>query len=471
MRAIVRKDIERKVDRPPKESIFRVRGRPVYTEKIERFKRDNGITDDIIMADAGNGGTHVLCLTYSLRSLCAATPSDISCNTPCPEDCEIIERSPGPLFEDCSLDPLSIVEPPMSFSPCQSLLRSPLRVMSSDATSWQTKPRDQLASRNAYFDHRSPTSDAHQNPQSPVSWVECIGSLQRPLSMVPRSSCHSPVDWRLPLSSASYSAKNSRHSFSPDNGYQDGNCSTASIMEHSAVKPALSEFQWFDPFVNYSNRLRVSSQTTSKSFIARAVHDLIIQFNISNEQKQQDSLDSSYFLVNSYLGLKDCCDSQRAWTALYILIHVVKHRRHWWATPYCVMDRESSIFAAFRDTLPTLESGNIEGIKVGLCVTDILRRSERHRDARIVLQATIQEMDRLISLSSLTEGGIYRDHADRCMAHERREAIFSVPRVAISDTIFLNIEEYVMKTLLFRWGEKTVVERRDIEKFLVQRKR
>ncbi|MCJ1473176.1 hypothetical protein MMC13_001827 [Lambiella insularis] len=68
MKAIVRKERQRKMQDPPKDSVFRVRKLPVDSQKIERFKRDNRINsdDDISMLDAG-------------------TPSDVSCDTPRPE--------------------------------------------------------------------------------------------------------------------------------------------------------------------------------------------------------------------------------------------------------------------------------------------------------------------------------------------------------------------------------------------------
>ena len=48
MRAIIRKEKKRKMKYPSKDSIFRVRKRPVEPHKIERFKRDKGLGDDNI---------------------------------------------------------------------------------------------------------------------------------------------------------------------------------------------------------------------------------------------------------------------------------------------------------------------------------------------------------------------------------------------------------------------------------------
>ena len=53
MRAIIRKERQRKMEYPPKDSIFRVRKHPVEPQKIARFKRDKGDGDnDIMMLDA-----------------------------------------------------------------------------------------------------------------------------------------------------------------------------------------------------------------------------------------------------------------------------------------------------------------------------------------------------------------------------------------------------------------------------------
>ena len=54
MRAIIRKEKQRKMEHPPKESIFRVRKHPVEPHKIERFKREKCTSnDDSMMLDAG----------------------------------------------------------------------------------------------------------------------------------------------------------------------------------------------------------------------------------------------------------------------------------------------------------------------------------------------------------------------------------------------------------------------------------
>ena len=54
MRAIIRKEQKRKMEDPPKESVFRVRKQHVNPHKIARFKRSKGVTDDdILVLDAG----------------------------------------------------------------------------------------------------------------------------------------------------------------------------------------------------------------------------------------------------------------------------------------------------------------------------------------------------------------------------------------------------------------------------------
>ena len=54
MRAIVQKGRERKMENPPKASLFHVRSHPVDSDQIERFKKDNGIGEDVIIVNAGN---------------------------------------------------------------------------------------------------------------------------------------------------------------------------------------------------------------------------------------------------------------------------------------------------------------------------------------------------------------------------------------------------------------------------------
>ncbi len=84
MRAIVRKDRKRKAEDPLRETTFRLREQPVPTEKIERYRRDHGFTEDTIMSDAGTPISNARRVTALDNLLNVATPSDISCETPVP---------------------------------------------------------------------------------------------------------------------------------------------------------------------------------------------------------------------------------------------------------------------------------------------------------------------------------------------------------------------------------------------------
>ncbi|MCJ1420438.1 hypothetical protein MMC32_006795 [Xylographa parallela] len=96
MRAIVRKEMQRKMENPAKNSVFRVRKRPVNSQKIERFMRDKGFEgDDVIIMDAG-------------------TPSDISCDTPRPESCALSIQDLQTIPEDDISRPLDSTAQPMS---------------------------------------------------------------------------------------------------------------------------------------------------------------------------------------------------------------------------------------------------------------------------------------------------------------------------------------------------------------------
>ena len=64
MKAIVRKEKKRKMEDPPKNSIFRVRNYPVNSKKIARFKRDKGIDDD---GDVVIPGTSIPPSTFSFQ--------------------------------------------------------------------------------------------------------------------------------------------------------------------------------------------------------------------------------------------------------------------------------------------------------------------------------------------------------------------------------------------------------------------
>lgn len=52
MRAIVRKDLKRKAEDPFKATVFRLRKRLVPLDKIERYRKEHGITERTIMSDA-----------------------------------------------------------------------------------------------------------------------------------------------------------------------------------------------------------------------------------------------------------------------------------------------------------------------------------------------------------------------------------------------------------------------------------
>jgi len=84
MRAIVRKDLKRKAEDPFRATVFRLRKRLVPTEKIERYRRDHGLVEETIMSDAGMPISIARSIVAPDNLPSAATPSDISCETPVP---------------------------------------------------------------------------------------------------------------------------------------------------------------------------------------------------------------------------------------------------------------------------------------------------------------------------------------------------------------------------------------------------
>lgn len=84
LRVIVRKTKERKMEDPPKASVIRVRSRPVDPDKIERFEKDKG-TGEVVLITGARKSFHTACVCYIIDvALSAAMPSDISCVTPPP---------------------------------------------------------------------------------------------------------------------------------------------------------------------------------------------------------------------------------------------------------------------------------------------------------------------------------------------------------------------------------------------------
>lgn len=113
MRAVVRKERKRKMEDPPKDSVFRVRKHHVDSSKIERFKRDKGIDENdnnVSMLDAGTSLHLQYMYQILLMASCLATPSEISCYTPQPENDETSAQGTGIVSDSGSWSHLSAVQ-------------------------------------------------------------------------------------------------------------------------------------------------------------------------------------------------------------------------------------------------------------------------------------------------------------------------------------------------------------------------
>ena len=80
MAAIIVKDLKRKAEDPLRLSTFRLRGRPVPVQKIERYLKDKGQPQELdFLANAGIFKSSHVCVRVDQSTV---TPSDISCETP-----------------------------------------------------------------------------------------------------------------------------------------------------------------------------------------------------------------------------------------------------------------------------------------------------------------------------------------------------------------------------------------------------
>ena len=66
MREIVRKELKRKAEDPHRESAFRLRKKLVPPEKIDRYKRDSGISQ---MDSVSPNGSELTCRTFHVHIL------------------------------------------------------------------------------------------------------------------------------------------------------------------------------------------------------------------------------------------------------------------------------------------------------------------------------------------------------------------------------------------------------------------
>lgn len=394
MRAIIRKERNRKMEHPPKESCFRVRSRPVDPEKIKRFKRDRGIGDDATMGDAGNPTPKPYAwhfLTTSAMSL--ETPSDVSCITPPPGVSEIEYRGPDPVFEDCLGHP--------------------------------------VASKDLHLTHRLPSSGPHLSCHNPAYWRENISTPNQSPLNGSRLGSHSPVYWRLSRSPVRESDNTSSYSSSPYPGHQSLSSFIDKFLQPVAVSPAISDFGWFDAFVNYSDRSRSSSRATSGSSIANLVHGLM-----KWDDGHQVSDDCIERMITRFTGVSldnpERFEGYRRHSALEVLeYYIYVQECHRTSLPSTSTNFSGSEF--FRPTSPVPKLHTSYHMDLALRAAHLLLNGGQHKDAERVVEAIIQEMARQTCLDIVHKGYMTIELAEFYAVYERHERAEELTLDALKD--------------------------------------
>lgn len=288
-----------------------------------------------------------------------------------------------------------------------------------------------VAPKDLHLSHQLPSSSPHLSRRNPAYWRDNIHTTnQSPLNGSPLGS-HSPVYWRLSRSPIRESDKTSSYPSSPYPGLQALGSLSDPFLQPFAVSPAISDFGWFDAFVNYSDRSRSSSRAPSGSSIANLVHGLM-KWNDSH-QVNDDCIER---MITRFTGVSfdnpERFEGYRRHSALEVLeyyIYVQEHHR----TSLPSTSKDFPISEFFRPTSPVPKLHTSYRMDLALRAAHLLLNGGRHKDAERVVQAIIQEMARQTCLDIVHKGYMTLELAEFYATHERHERAEELTRDVLKD--------------------------------------
>ncbi|KAL9122701.1 MAG: hypothetical protein Q9187_000739 [Circinaria calcarea] len=337
MRVIIRKQRKRKAEDPPKESSFRVRKQPVGSNKIERFKMEKRIDDDIEMPDA-------------------ETPSDISCYTPHVEHVELVAQEITPISVNPALRMLS---------------NSPQLSMHSPD---QHHMINSLSPAQTNLNHGSPPISPFIRNSSPLYWRSSRSpdqNIRSPLSLPPRH-------------------RTSSNSFA----------SPVQIVSRIA-QPSLSPSELFEAYVNYRSRSssRTPSGNILADVIRQWIMQADTYQDQRRQEALGStwSIIRSYIQKEGppFPFETECkvCKVCRAFLAMWILEGFLHYRANHPERLPGHIDEDFPISITFQDILPAFESSNRDDIlRVAAQIVTELVHASRIQEAYKILDALWQQV-------------------------------------------------------------------------------
>ncbi|MCJ1391371.1 hypothetical protein MMC18_004235 [Xylographa bjoerkii] len=417
MRAIVCKEMRRKMENPPKSSVFRVRKYPVDVQKIARFKRDKGLEDDdVIMLDAG-------------------TPSDISCDTPQPEkripSVQGLQTAP----EDDTRPFLNITAQALSpFKSYSSVLSPRLDGAFDNPYPYHLSPGQEFAINSPDLSHHWQVPHVRHSSLSPARSPRIHKS---PFNS-PRHRCHSPLSRTASTSPPTIWADFMHSPLGSTLSHKDLEIpfDTFAKSLSNTMEPDLFRFDWFESFINYGNSSRSPSVViTSDSRLGNLFRSFVRKLDTHEARKEQEVLGRSWSvlkqnLVSRPLKNPHYCVTCCALTALlsfetyihYLTCHPKSLPRN--------MDLNFVVSETLQAFLPALESGVEDVMNIAVSAAWVLTQEGRYEVVSRVIEAILQEMDFHPDWNGLRKSVGILSLADiyvSCGRHDRaRKIVYSI---------------------------------------------
>ena len=413
---------------PPKDSVFRVRKYPVESSKIERFKRDKGIDNDGYDRLMLGAGTLLHpCKTYQiiLMTIYTATPSDISCDTPQPENRETLVQSTGITLESSSHDRISPVQQVISRSLYHDAL-SPRLQASGSFYFGHPSPSQASAAKSLDFSYSQTGCTITQSPS--LTWSNLDNQS---LSNSPRHSRPSPPFRRtltspyLPTAETALTFSSSHSSYAPLRNTTDWSMDPISTID----EPDLSKCDWFESFINY--RSRSSSSTLSGSIIADLVRSFIKPVDTYQAQREYEVLRSALSVSKKNMRAEfeqgeNGCGTCEALNSLSLFKRFTHTRYSRPEDLNCNVDRSWLVSETLQALLPALNRVDQIALYIARSAAQILTFEGRYQDVERIVQVIIQEMDRLSAWDHMGKEDLSLDLAEIyvfCGRYDRAQKI------------------------------------------------
>lgn len=347
---------------------------------------------------------------YCANVIGTGTPSDISCDTPKPENRVSSAQGLRMTPEDGAGQLLSPMQPTTTFNSYFSVLSPRLQVAFNSPHLGRHSPNLALATNSPNLgllqhtplgtsslaqpnlNHHSPSDSPHYIPYSPLYWRASKSPpiFRAELSRSPPSFCPGDMALNKPF-----------QPFAQD--------------MRIVNQPNHSKFDWFESFINHGYLSRSPSNVPLDTNLENLVRSFIHEADTYEAQKEHEIQTSQWSFLKRELGLEfgsDHCDTCKALSALAIF-EWSHHALTWHpdTLPYTFF-LDFLVQKTMLEILPALGSNEAEAIGIAVSITWVIYQAGRYQEVESAIKAITLTMERKIEWRTLQKSLLRLQLAD-----------------------------------------------------------